>query len=368
MRCLLAVCAVLALAITARGQQGNTGPHAAASCEPRPGPTGQRLEQLRRTAGELEQAGNLEQAAAVHRQAEAERLTLLGRLDALETEAEQVRQALGAGTQVVVQMQVVELPITKLRALGFDLTKILTRASGPSVAKVDADQIEGNPQADFFVSDGNHVQGVFAALREDKLLKVLAEPTLMTLSGRTAVLEVGDVPVPKKQPDGSVTIEHRSATMMRVTPEVLGNRVRLAIHCRLAKLDPSHTLRVGQETVPCVPILEFDTGAELASGQTLVLAGPMQARTESQQRGVPYVSEIPYVGAAFRSVEETRNEVATYVLVRAEIVQRPAAASPIANVKPGAAVPVPRPPHPVSSFDGAPSATARRSPDGDVRR
>jgi Flp pilus assembly secretin CpaC len=104
------------------------------------------------------------------------------------------------------------------------------------------------------------------------------------------------------------------------------------------------------------------------SGETVVLGGTKQDRAESRQRGVPYVSELPLVGAAFRSVEETHSEVATYVLVRAEIVQRLAAASPTVNVIPGAAVPAPRPPHPVRSSDGAPSATAQRSPDGDIRR
>ena len=124
MKFVLAVCVVLALAITTHGQQGGDGPHAAASGERQPNPIGQRIEQLRKTAYELEKAGNLDQAAAVHRQAEQERLALLDRLDALEAEAEQIRQAIDAGTQVLVQLQVVELPVTKLRALGFDFQRL----------------------------------------------------------------------------------------------------------------------------------------------------------------------------------------------------------------------------------------------------
>ena len=345
MRYVPAVCVVLALAITAHGQQSGTDPLAAAPCEPQPDPTGQRLQQLRQRAYELEQAGNPDQAAAVRRQAEQERLALQRRLDSLQAEAEQIRQAIGAGTQVLVHLQVVELPLTKLRAFGFDLTNILTRAPGLSGPKAGADQTEGNAQAVFFISDGSEAHGLFAALREDKLLKVLAEPTLVTLSGRRAVFESGVVPVPKPQTDGSVAIEHESGTMVEVTPEVLGDRVLLAIHGRLTALDLAHTVRVGHESVPGVRVLEFKTGAELASGQTLVLAGPTQVR-----------------------VEETRNEVATYILVRPEIVQPPATASRPAMVGLQADVPASQTVRATATPGNVPSATAQRSTDGDIRR
>ncbi|MCX7429179.1 MAG: hypothetical protein NTW96_26575 [Planctomycetia bacterium] len=347
MKCVLAVCVVLTLAITAQGQQSGTDPLAAVPCEPQPDTTGQRLQQLRQRAYELEQAGDPDQAAAVRRQAEQESLALLGRLEALEAEAAQVRQALGAGTQVVMQLQVVELPITKLRSLGFDLTKILKRASGPSVEKVGADQIGGNAQGGFFISDGSHVQGLFAALREDKLLKVLAEPTLVTLSGRTVFFNSGgEVPVPKRQPDGSVAIEYQRGTMVQLTPEVLGDRVRLALRCRLMEIDPKHTMRVGQQTLPGVQTVECDTRTEMKSGETVVLGG--------------LVTRVP--------VEETRNEVATYFLIRAEIVRPPATASYPGMIGSQADASAPHPVRPVNSPGNAPSATARRSTDGDIQR
>jgi Flp pilus assembly secretin CpaC len=348
MRYVLPVCVVLALAITAQGQQSGTDPlAAAASCEVQLDTTGRRLQQLRQRAYELEQAGDPNQAAAVHRQAEQESLALLGRLDALEAEAAQVRQALGAGTQVVMQLQVVELPITKLRSLGFDLTKILKRASGPSVPKAGADQTEGKAQAEFFIGDGTEAQELFAALREDKLLKVLAEPTLVTLSGRTVFFNSGgEVPVPKRQPDGSVAIEYQRGTMVQLTPEVLGDRVCLAFRCRLMETDPKYTMRVGQQTMPGVQTVECDTRTEMKSGETVVLGG-LTSRVR---------------------VGETRDEVATYFLIRAEIVQTLPTASYPATLGSQASAPAPHPVRPVNAPGNAPSATARRSTDGDIQR
>ncbi|MBN2309332.1 MAG: hypothetical protein JXR94_10195 [Candidatus Hydrogenedentes bacterium] len=342
MKYVLTVSVVLALAITAHGQQGDDGPRAAAvSGEPQSNPIGQRLAELRRRAYELEQAGDLEQAAAVQRQADEERRALLARLDALEAEAERVRQALGAGTQVLVNVQVVELPIAKLRALGFDVQRIAGQSDSATPTLTNA-QVPGNTQVFSIVGDDG--SAIVQALRRDKLLRVLAEPTLVTLSGRTAVFEVGDVPVPKPQPDGSVAVEHQGATMLRVTPEVLGNRVRLALHCRLAELDRSRMVQVGRRTVPGVRTLEFATRAELASGETLVLAGPTQVRTE-----------------------EIRDDVATYVLVRAEIVQ-PATASHPAVFRWQPFDPASQAARPTVAPGTVPSATARRSADREARR
>jgi hypothetical protein len=350
MRYVLAVWVVLTLAVTALGQQGGDGPcaAAAATCEPQPNPIGQRLEQLRRTAGELEHAGKMEEAAAIHQQVEQERAALLGRLDALEAEAEQIRQAIGAGTQVLVHVQVVEVPTAKLRALGFDFQRICGsgRSDFPFPPPAN-DQTPGSARVSSFISGSTVAQGLVDALREDKLLKVLAEPTLVTLSGRTAVFETGVVPVPKPQPDGSATIEHQSATMVQLTPEVLGNRVRLAVHGRVTEPDPAHSVRVGNQSVPGAQSLGFDMPrTEMNSGETVVLGG--------------LISRV--------RTGETSNETATYVLVRAEIVPPLATASRAAVLDVQGRVPTATGVGPAVVPSSVPAATARRSPDDGVRR
>jgi len=142
--------------------------------------------------------------------------------------------------------------------------------------------------------------------------------------------------VPKQQPDGSTAIDHRYGIEVELTPEVLGGKVQLAFHGRLSELDPAHSVQLGKQTFPGIRMLEIDTRAEMKNGQTLVLQGPTQTHTETYNSGVPYVSEIPFVGAVFRSAKETKNELATIILVRPEIMQSPAApASPIVSTKNG---------------------------------
>ena len=364
MKYLLSICVMLALSIPAFGQQATTTPLLAMPGEPQPDPTGRRLQYLLKTVFDLEQAGNMQQAAVVRRQADQERQALLRRLDALQAEIDLIRQATSAGAQVMVKIQVFEVSITKLKRLGYDWTKL----SGDSAIKSNLDQTSANGQSFSAVNDSPAFQQVLESLRKDNLVKVLSEPTLVTASGRPAVFHGGsELSIPMQHPDGSIATEHRHGIEVELTPEVQGDKVHLAFHGRMSELDYAHTMRVGKDTVPGMRICEFGTRAEFKSGQTLVLRGPAETHTEAESSGLPYISEIPYVGAAFRSTKETRNEVAMFILVRPEIVQTPAASDyPLAGFH--SDLPQPRAVQPINSPSNAYPTTARRPADGDVRR
>jgi hypothetical protein len=70
------------------------------------------------------------------------------------------------------------------------------------------------------------------------------------------------------------------------------------------------------------------------TGQTFAVTGLTQVRMETLARGLPYICEVPYLGAVFHHTEEQRNEVALLVLVRPEIVPPPAKPIPSNNAAP----------------------------------
>jgi pilus assembly protein CpaC len=76
----------------------------------------------------------------------------------------------------------------------------------------------------------------------------------------------------------------------------------------------------GVNGIPALTTRYVDTAAELQAGQTLALAGLLQHRVEAENRGIPVLADIPWVGAAFRRVEERVNEVELLFLVRPELV------------------------------------------------
>jgi pilus assembly protein CpaC len=311
----------------------------------------------------LEQAGYTGQAAAARQEADRERQTLLRRLDALQAEVEQIWLATGGTPQVLVSMQIIELPATKLRRLGFDMTKVL----GDPSAKPGAAAGAANPLG-FQVVDGNQVQQLVETLRKDNLVRVLAEPILVTTSGRSgAYNNGGELPLPMPQKDGTVAIEFiHYGTQAEVTADVLDQRtLRLAIHCRVAELDPEHTVQVGQQTVPGIQVREFTTNLETQDGQTVVITGPTQKRVEAHEEGVPVVGNVPFLNRVFvgRRVEE-QNDVTMVVLVRPEIVRpRAAVARDVGN-----AAPPPQVVRPAVGPSDVPPTTAHRPADGDVRR
>ena len=87
---------------------------------------------------------------------------------------------------------------------------------------------------------------------------------------------------------------------------MLGDTIHLAIRGRLSELDSGHMVRVGQQTVPGVRVREFGTRTEMKSGQTFAMTKLIQTVVEAESRGVPFVSEVPYAGAMFKSVKEER--------------------------------------------------------------
>ncbi len=243
----------------------------------------------------------------------------------------------GGVQQVLLHVKVMEVSRTKLRQLGFDWAQVInghmivSSASGllaglegvgggvPPTATTT-----GQPTFMFRVVDGNSAFfGVLEALRRDNLMKILAEPTLVTVSGRPAFFNVGgEFPILVPESLGTVSIEYKKfGTQVDFVPIVLGGgRIRLEVKPRVSEIDNTRSVSVQSINVPGLRVREVDTGVELMAGQTLAIAGLVQTRVEAQRRGIPGIMELPYIGALFRKVEETNNEIELLILVTPELV------------------------------------------------
>jgi pilus assembly protein CpaC len=229
--------------------------------------------------------------------------------------------------QVLLHIKVYEVSRTKLRNLGFDFAQL--SATGGFVTSSISQILAGGgstavagPSTFAFqaVSGGSSFFGILNALREDNLAKVLSEPTLVTQSGRPAYFRVGgEIPYSVSQGLGAVSIEWKNyGTRVDFVPFVLGNgKIRLEVRPQVSEVDNTRSTVAG---VPAIKVRETDTGVELEAGQTLAIAGLVQTRVEAQNRGLPWVSEVPYVGALFRRVREENNDIETLILVSPEIV------------------------------------------------
>jgi len=205
----------------------------------------------------------------------------------------------GGAQQVLLHVRVMEVSRTKLREHGIDLRC--------GIVKQD-----------------KRFLGFLSALQKNQLVKVLAEPTLVTISGRSASFRAGgEFPVVVPGALGTNSIEYKAyGTEVDFVPNVLANgRIRLEVRPRVSELDLVQTAKVNDNTMPSLKVRQVDTGVEMQSGQTLALAGLIQNRVEAENRAMPMLGKIPYIGAPFRHVAEKNNEIELLIMVTPEIVE-----------------------------------------------
>jgi pilus assembly protein CpaC len=121
---------------------------------------------------------------------------------------------------------------------------------------------------------------------------------------------------------GQVGIEYRPfGTKVDFLPIVLGNgRIRLEVRPEVSERDESIGIQLNDITVPGFRSRRADTAVEMQAGQTFALGGLIQTRSESQNRGLPILADIPGVGIPFRSVRTVENEIELIFLVTPELV------------------------------------------------
>lgn len=162
------------------------------------------------------------------------------------------------------------------------------------------------------------------ALKEEGLVRILAEPNLITLSGQTAsFLAGGEFPVPVPQGLGTVGIEYKSfGVALSFTPTVLSdNKIHLKVMPEVSELDFSTAVGIGGVAVPGITTRQVSTTIELADGQSFAIAGLLRDTIRENVRKFPLLGEIPILGALFRSSSFQRNETELVVIVTPHLVR-----------------------------------------------
>jgi len=235
----------------------------------------------------------------------------------------------GGVQQVMLKVKVYEVSRTKLRTLGFDYASfsgndfMVQSVSGIISSVANSTQEVTTNAADtitFGVLNNNSTFfGFIEALRQNNLAKLLSEPTLVSVSGRPAsFLSGGEVPIQVASGLGTTSIEFKEfGTRVDFVPIVLGNgNIRLEIRPLVSEVDASLAI----DGTPGFRTRWVDTSVEMKAGQTLALAGLIQEKIETENRGLPYLADIPWAGAAFRRTEDRRNEVELLIVVTPELI------------------------------------------------
>ncbi len=165
------------------------------------------------------------------------------------------------------------------------------------------------------------------ALRENGLLKILAEPNLVAISGRTAMFLAGGefpIPVPQTGTGGgnTITIEYRKfGVSLAFTPVVLANQnIRLNIAPEVSELDFARGVAFGGFVVPGLSIRRTETTVEIGNGQSFAISGLLSENVRAVSSRLPGIGDLPVLGALFASREYRKNLTELVVMVTPEIV------------------------------------------------
>ncbi|MEM9589019.1 MAG: histidine kinase, partial [Planctomycetota bacterium] len=234
--------------------------------------------------------------------------------------------------QVLLHTRIMEVSRTKLRDLGVDLAfqeSRFTILNGPgdllSVVSGTTDGFlpqTGVDPTNLRINTGGF-EGMIRALYKQNLVKLLAEPTVVATHGRPARFTVGGrIPYTIPSGNGTVSVQYEDyGTTVDFLPFVVGpGRIRLEVRPEVSEVDESRSLVLQGTNVTAFTTRYVETAVELQAGQTFALAGLLQSRTESELQSTPLLGSIPIIGAAFRRVKESKNDIELLMTITPELV------------------------------------------------
>jgi pilus assembly protein CpaC len=260
--------------------------------------------------------------------------------------------------QVLLDVRIVEVTQSGLR----DVATAVRLTNGPELSiatggvPIGVDPPFGTAQ--FSAHDGRlRLDAALQALEANGELRVLAEPSVVALSGETASFRAGgEFPFPVPQDLDKIAIEFKPyGAAMTVRPVIRENgTIRVAVDAELSDIDPSVSLRVAGFTVPALRTRRAATVADLRNGETFMIAGLLEESSERSARDVPFVGRVPILGRALAPLlgasrrKEARRELAILVTPRtaAEVSSPLTEPAAVADASPPPIASPPPPPTP----------------------
>jgi pilus assembly protein CpaC len=161
------------------------------------------------------------------------------------------------------------------------------------------------------------------ALETKGVVRTLAEPNLTALSGQEATfLAGGEYPIPVAQDSDSTTIEFKPfGVELNFVPRVVDEDViNLELAAAVSSIDPTNGITTNGFTVDAFRRRDTSTTVSLRDGQSFAIAGLLQDDFRDSNGQVPWLGDVPILGALFRSADYARSQTELVIIVSAHLV------------------------------------------------
>lgn len=173
-----------------------------------------------------------------------------------------------------------------------------------------------------FSAGGLQFSVLLEALEQKGVVRTLAEPNLTALSGQEAkFLAGGEYPIPIRTNEG-ISIEYKPfGVELNFTPRVVdGDIINLEINAAVSAIDSTVTVSQSGFSVNAFKRRETSTTVEMRDGESFAIAGLLQDDFRNLKGQVPWLGDIPILGALFRSADYERAQSELVIIVTPHLV------------------------------------------------
>jgi type II secretion system protein D len=176
--------------------------------------------------------------------------------------------------------------------------------------------------ANVYVAAGDAFAAIVHVLESTSKFKIISRPTIFTSNNKKAIIASGqEVPVPvstlSNVNTGNVinntaavqsSIEYKKVVLqLEVVPLINSEKeVSLDILQKLDSLVPNGNVNISGNSVPTIDTKYIRTNVSAQNGSTIILGGLIEDQKTRNSQGIPYLSRIPLIGAAFRSTASSK--------------------------------------------------------------
>ncbi|WP_175670043.1 type II and III secretion system protein family protein [Burkholderia ambifaria] len=234
--------------------------------------------------------------------------------------------------QVMLEVKVAEVSKTLINQMGsaFNIQGGFGSWSGALVSNL----LAGVASAGIFNKANNKPFSVAAdAQNTDNLVKILAEPNLVTISGQEATFLAGGkifIPIPQSSGNGTSSItlqEEEFGVALKFTPTVLANgRISLKVAPEVSELSQtgvtlSATNIGGTSILPLITTRRASTTVQMSDGESFAIGGLIKDNATGALKAIPGVGEVPVLGALFRSTSFQQDRTELIFLITPHLVR-----------------------------------------------
>jgi len=238
--------------------------------------------------------------------------------------------AVEGSQQVLLKVRFAEVRRSVLKDIGFsnlfEYTKgevLFSLATGDGLSP----EAFGSSIASILSNDFS-VLNIIDLLEEKGMVRTLAEPNIIALSGDNATfLAGGEFPIPVAQSTESgnttITVEYKKFGVgLSFTPTVIGkDTINLVMDAEVSSIDPTVSVTTSGLTIPGLKMRRSNTTVELRDGQSFAIAGLIEDNFEDTVRAIPGLAGIPIIGQLASSKDFLRRQTELVIIIEAHLVQ-----------------------------------------------